>query len=274
MLTFPNAKINLGLHVLNKRPDGYHNIETCFLPIPWSDILEILPSDVLGSNGFELHCTGLLVGISSNSNLVSKAWALLNSEFNLLPFRGFLHKILPIGAGLGGGSSDAAFALKMFNQLNNLGLDETELEMYAGKLGADCSFFIRNQPAIGSGKGDELKAVNINLKGFYITVLYPGFPISTAEAYMDIKPNAYRNSIEGLIQSPLAEWKDNLINDFEKSAFLRYPVLSGIKNHFYDKGAIYASMSGSGSAMFGIFEKEQNWQKQWPENYLVWQGVL
>jgi 4-diphosphocytidyl-2-C-methyl-D-erythritol kinase len=250
MITFPNAKINLGLHVTEKRPDGYHNIETVFHPISWSDILEIIPSSITSFSS-----TGILIPGETNNNLCLKAYHLLEEKYNLPPIKIHLHKIVPIGAGLGGGSSDASFTLQSLNQLFNLDISTNELESYASLLGSDCSFFIQNKITYAYGKGDQFKALSdFSLKGYYILLVYPSIGISTQEAYQGVQPKKASNNIIDILTNNISAWKTVLKNDFEESLFPKYPLLKKIKNDLYQTGALYASMSGSGSTMFGIYD--------------------
>ncbi|MFN8416027.1 MAG: 4-(cytidine 5'-diphospho)-2-C-methyl-D-erythritol kinase [Cytophagaceae bacterium] len=249
MIAFPNAKINLGLYITEKRQDGYHNIETIFYPIPWSDILEIIPSENTTFNSSGINIPG-----DTSSNLCIKAYQLLKDKYKLPPVHIYLHKIVPIGAGLGGGSSDASFTLSSLNKLFDLNLNNSELEEYASKLGSDCAFFIENKATYAYGKGDQFKALtNFSLKGYYILLIYPPIAISTQEAYNGITPKKSDSNIIDVLNSPIQSWKENLNNDFEVSLFPKYPVLKKIKEDLYQSGAIYASMSGSGSTMFGIY---------------------
>lgn len=239
MIAFPPCKINLGLNVVRKRSDGYHDIETCFYPVPWTDILEVIPSDK-----FEFTMSGN--SIPGNDNLCVKAYDLLKPP----PARIHLHKIIPTGAGLGGGSSDAAWTLRLLNDVFNLGLKNEDLKRHAAKLGSDCSFFIDDVPMIGSGRGEVLLPANVNLKGKFIVIVKPDVHVSTVEAYSGIVPKESTLDIETV---PFDEWRNHLKNDFEESIFRKHPAIAVIKDGLYRAGANYASMSGSGSAVFGIF---------------------
>lgn len=255
MILFPNAKINLGLNVIEKRPDGFHNIETVFYPIQWCDALEIVEGK---DKSFDLTITGLSVLGPMEENIIYKAWLGLNSFAKVPPIRVNLHKVLPMGAGLGGGSSDAAFFLKLANQKFNLGLSLEQLTNIARKLGADCAFFIENKPVFAVGKGDEFSSVNVNLKDYRILVVHPGINSNTKEAYHGVIPNKPLRSVKEIVENePISNWKNCLVNDFEKSIFKKYPEVEKLKNQLYEAGAIYASMSGSGSAVFGIFKDKQ-----------------
>lgn len=252
MVSFPNAKINLGLNVIRKRTDGYHDLETCFYPVDWTDMLEIIPS-----SSFRFSSTGLPIDGNAESNLVVKAYNLVKRDFDLPPVHIHLHKIIPMGAGLGGGSADAAFTLRQLNERFNLGLSELSLENYAAKLGSDCSFFISGVPKLGTGRGEILSPVSVSLKGKFLVIVKPNVHVSTAEAYAGIKPRPSDISVREVVESkPIQEWKHLLKNDFEESVFVKFPVIANVKNDLYDQGALYASMSGSGSSVFGIFENK------------------
>jgi len=267
MLVFPNAKINLGLNIIRKRPDGYHELETCFYPISWKDVLEAVPASKLS-----FHSTGIAIPDNGN-NIVEKAYQLLAKDFQLNPLKIHLHKAIPIGAGLGGGSSDAAFALKLFNNLFALGLKEKQLMQYAVRLGADCAFFIKNKPMLAGGIGEKLKELDLSLNGKSILLIYPNIHISTQEAYAQIVPKKPKNSIQKtLSENPISEWSDLLVNDFEKPLFKSYPILKNIKRTLYDHGALYAAMSGSGSTIFGIFEELPS--LEFEASFTVWSGEL
>lgn len=255
MILFPNAKINLGLNVIEKRPDGFHNIETVFYPINWCDALEVLEG---GSKPFDLETTGLTVAGPIEENIIFKAWKALSAEVKLPHLKVNLHKVLPMGAGLGGGSSDAAFFLKIANQKFSLGLSQEQLTNIARNLGADCAFFIENTPVFAVGKGDEFSSVKVNLKDYRILVVHPGINSNTKEAYDGVIPNKPLRSVKEIVENePISNWKNCLVNDFEKSIFKKYPEVEKLKNQLYEAGAIYASMSGSGSAVFGIFKDKQ-----------------
>ncbi len=250
MISFPNAKINLGLNILRKREDGYHDIETCLYPIPLTDVLEIVPS-----KSFSFVNTGLPVDNNGGDNLCIKAYKLIKKEFGISEVNMHLHKVIPMGAGLGGGSADAAFTLKSLNSLFELGIGIGELKEMAAELGSDCPFFIENTPAMGTGRGTELEPVPVDLKGKFLVLVFPDFPVSTAEAYANVQPSLPEKGLEEALSKPIAKWRDLVKNDFEESLFPKYPVLSEIKKELYQAGAEYAAMSGSGSTMFGIFSK-------------------
>lgn len=249
MLAFPNAKINLGLNILSKRPDGYHNLESCFYPIPWTDVLEITKSKKLS-----FKSTGLAIPGDEENNLCIKAYHLLADDYDLPPVHIHLHKVIPMGAGLGGGSADGAFVLKMLNEISGLNLPAESLEHYAARLGSDCPFFIQNKPVFASGTGTTFQDVTIDLSGNYLAVFHPGIHIGTQEAYSEVQPHIPAERIIDLVKKPIEKWKAVLRNDFEDSVFPKYPQIKLLKEKLYHSGALYASMSGSGSAVFGIFE--------------------
>lgn len=251
MITFPNAKINIGLNITEKRPDGYHNLETIFYPIELCDSLEFVRNEEMKFNS-----SGLIIDGNSQNNLIIKAYNLLKEEFNLPNIAIHLHKAIPMGAGLGGGSADAAFMLKMLNEKFELGLSSQDLEKRAVKLGADCPFFISNKPVLAKGIGNIFEPTTINLSGYHIVLIKPEVHVSTAEAYGGCKPQRWTTPLEVAIKRPITEWKDCIFNDFEKTVFVVHPELAEIKSWLYDKGAIYAAMSGSGSTIYGIFKKE------------------
>lgn len=248
MISFPNAKINIGLNVLEKRPDGYHNLETIFFPVKLADALEVVEADK-----FAFSSSGIEIGGKAESNLVVKAYHLLKNDFELPAVRIHLHKVIPFGAGLGGGSSDAAFTLKMMNDQFELGLRIDQLEKYASKLGADCPFFIRNKPRFAHGIGDKFEEISLDLSNLKIVIAKPAISVSTPDAYRNIVPQKPEFDLRNLAHLPIEEWKDVVKNDFENSVFPRYPEIEELKHSLYKSGAVYASMSGSGSAVFGIF---------------------
>lgn len=250
MIGFPNAKINLGLNILRKRADGYHDIESCFYPIPWHDALEIIPSDE-----FKITTHGDVIPGDTKGNLCVKAYQLLHKDFQLDPVEIILLKKIPIGAGLGGGSADGAFTLSILNKYFDLKLAHVQLENYALKLGSDCPFFIKNKPAIANGRGEILNRTDIDLSGKFLALKNPGIHISTKEAYASIVPEPPKKTIEEILAQPIATWRGQLKNDFETSIFPRYPQINELKDHLYLKGALYASMTGSGSTVYGLFEK-------------------
>jgi 4-diphosphocytidyl-2-C-methyl-D-erythritol kinase len=259
MVVFPHVKINIGLRVIRRRQDGYHDLETVFYPVSWSDILEITQ----GENSAQLHLSGLELEGNAADNLCMKAYQLLSADFALPALEFFLHKLVPSGAGLGGGSSDAAFTLRLINQFCNLGLSDTRLENYAGKLGSDCAFFVQGIPSLATGRGEIMRPVSISLKDYHILVVVPPVHVSTREAYAGVKPMEPAERLEELITTPVERWRDKIINDFEQSVFIRNPEISRIKSALYEAGAVYASMSGSGSALYALFKDEKGLNLQW-----------
>lgn len=251
MLSFPNAKINLGLYIESKREDGYHNISTVFYPIPFQDIVEIVESDKL-----ELTIYGNKVDCPMEKNLVVKAYRLLESEFSLPPVSIYLYKHIPDGAGLGGGSSDAASVFKILNSMFSLGLSEEEMAIRIAKIGADCPFFIYNKPKVARGIGDKFSDIDLSLKGYHLVLVKPDVYVSTAEAYAGVSPCVPSVTVEEIISKGIKSWKGVLGNDFEKSVFTKHPELLAIKEEMYHYGAVYSAMSGSGSSIFGLFESD------------------
>lgn len=252
MITFPNCKINLGLSVTEKRPDGYHNLETVFYPVALEDALEIRTIHDTDKK-FNLYQHGTEIAGRPEDNLVVKAYLLLDKEFQLPAVEIHLYKHIPSGAGLGGGSADAAFMLKLLNEHYHLELSDDQLETYAATLGADCAFFIKNKPTFAEGIGNIFSPVDLSLSGYQIMIVKPNVFVSTREAFANIRPHRAEYPIRDAIARPLNEWKEILINDFEASVFPQYPVIGEIKEELYRQGAIYASMSGSGSSVFGLF---------------------
>jgi 4-diphosphocytidyl-2-C-methyl-D-erythritol kinase len=248
MISFPNAKINLGLHGTERRPDGYHNLETLFYPVSLADILEVIPG-----TSFSFESSGLLLDAEPDSNLVVRAYQLLKEAYDLPPVNIWLHKVIPFGAGLGGGSSDAAFMLKMLNELFGLNIPTDQLKQFAVLLGADCPFFLDNVPAYATGIGDQLVPFRLDLSAYKTVLVKPPFGVNTALAYRSITPKLPARSLAEILNLPPEHWKELLVNDFEEPVFKLFPELSVIKAKMYDSGAVYASMSGSGSALFGLF---------------------
>jgi len=252
MLTYPNAKINLGLNVVEKRPDGYHNIETIFYPIGLSDVLQVEISETCSDYSFS--SSGIQIDGDPEDNLIVKAYHLLRSGYQFPPIDISLIKQIPFGAGLGGGSSDAAFMLKTLNEMFQLKITPGRLEKIAAKLGADCPVFIKNKPIFATGIGNIFTPIKLSLKGYFLLLVKPDIHVSTPVAYSMIEPQKPEISLSELIHKPISEWKDVIKNDFEESVFAKYPEIEKIKNQLYDAGASYASMSGSGSSVYGIFE--------------------
>lgn len=255
MIIYPNAKINLGLNVVEKRKDGYHNLETVFYPIPLQDALEIktLETGRGPECGYELKVTGTILDGTPDDNLIVKAYKLLKADFDLPPVSMYLYKHIPTGAGLGGGSSDAAFVIKCLNEKFSLGLTDEAMESYAVRLGADCAFFIKDKPVFATGIGNEFHAIDLSLAGKTMVLVKPDVFVSTRDAYSNVVPQHPKASLPELLKRPIEEWKDTVVNDFEQSVFPKYPEIAAIKDKLYDLGAVYASMSGSGSSVYGIF---------------------
>ncbi len=268
MICFPNAKINIGLNIISKREDNYHDIETVFYPVALCDVLEVVESSELS-----FHLSGLNIEGNMESNLCIKAYNLLKERFDISPVDIYLHKVIPTGAGLGGGSSDAAFMLKTLNTLFGLKLSVNELEIYASQLGSDCAFFIKNKPVFAFEKGDIFQDINLSLKGKYITILKPNIHINTAEAYSMVLPFAPIFNLRNLSDLLIGSWKSKIVNNFQEGAVTRYPLIGELINKLYANGAFYAAMSGSGSAVFGVFDKEQVVEKKYPGHF-VWSGKL
>ena len=251
MVIFPNCKINLGLKILRRRNDGYHDLETVFYPLALKDVLELQRDTALNFTAYGLPIPG-----DQNGNLCIKAWQLLKKDFPDLPFVHIhLYKHIPIGAGLGGGSSDGASTLLLLNKQFSLGLDTPRLLSYAAELGSDCPFFILNTPSLGGGRGEKLEPAAIDLSGYYFVLIDPRLHISTAQAFSLCTPSTAGPSITEIIQQPVNTWKEQLMNDFEAPVFQVHPRLRDIKELLYTHGAVYAALSGSGSSLFGIFEK-------------------
>lgn len=270
MICFPNAKINLGLNIISKRPDGYHNIETVFYPVPVKDALEVVAADAT-----RFTQTGIPVDAPAEKNLVMKALRLLEAHAPLPPLEIHLLKAIPFGAGLGGGSADAAFMLKLVDRFAGLGLGEAELEKLAGRLGADCPFFIRNTPVFATGTGNLFEPVELSLRGYHLCLVKPDIAVSTPEAYRSVTPAAPRVSLKEIIRMPVETWRETMRNDFEASVFPRFPIIREIKEKLYEAGASYAAMSGSGSSVFGIFREAPRFNEQslFPGCF-VWEGIL
>lgn len=248
MISFANAKINLGLLITEKRHDGYHNIETIFYPVKLYDVLEFHQSDK-----FSFETVGLTIP-GQEKNLCEKAFDLLKDDFDINPIAIYLLKNIPIGAGLGGGSADAAFVLKAINEQQKLNLSIEQLKDYAEKLGADCPFFVDNKATYASGIGTTFENISLDLSKYYIVIINPKIHISTVEAYQSVIPQTPVSDLKRAIKLPIQEWKYHIINDFELGIFEKYPLIAQLKNRLYKEGALYASMSGSGSSVFGIFE--------------------
>lgn len=253
MICFPNAKINIGLFITSKRSDGYHDLETIFYPVGIKDALEILPNSTLSMEVYGLDIDG-----DHHQNLVWKAWHLLHQDFPELvkPLQIHLLKNIPMGAGMGGGSADAAFMLDLMNRFFNLNLSQITLAHYALQLGSDCPFFIYNKASLAKGRGEDLNPIALDLSQYHIQLICPKVHISTATAFANIKPQAASFDLSQIGSLPIEEWQHHIKNDFEENVFKAYPELGLIKEQLYDQGALYAAMSGTGSTIYGVFEKE------------------
>lgn len=276
MIVFPNCKINLGLHIIRKRTDGYHDLETIFYPIPIMDALEIVEyKNAFRSTSMPFTVTGILLDGDPASNICSKAYRLLKRDFPDLPhIHMHLHKVIPSGAGLGGGSSDGAYTLIALNQLFQLNISETDLLDYALQLGSDCPFFIINKPCLAKSRGEILEPIELDLSGHRLVVVHPGIHVNTGDAFRNLTPAIPDASVKDIISLPVKKWKDVLTNDFEKVIFKQHRAIVDIKDTLYQQGALYASMSGSGSTVFGIFEKERIPTLRFPAEYFVRELLL
>ena len=265
MIVFPNAKINIGLNITARRPDGYHNIETIFYPARIFDALEALPGTEL-----TFEASGLGIPGRTEDNLCIKAYQLIKKDYDIPPVNIHLHKHIPIGAGLGGGSADAAFFIKLIDREFDLSLSANQMLGYARQLGADCAFFIESKPVFAFEKGDQFDSINIDLSKYCLVLVMPPAHVSTSEAYRGVKPAEVKNSLYELIMEPIQDWKHFIKNDFEESVFKNHPEIRGVKAALYEAGAIYASMSGSGASVFGIFSKQPDLSALQPANQLFY----
>jgi len=272
MILFSPAKINLGLQILEKREDGFHNIRSVMYPIGLCDILEIrdLPE---GSPPFRLSQSGIQIDSDHDSHLVTRAWRLLSDETTLPPVKVHLHKQIPVGAGLGGGSSNASTILNALNQKASLSLSQERLEVLASRLGSDCPFFLHKGPMLMEGRGEILSQVEVNLEGFFLALLFPGIHVSTSEAYAGVQPKLQETDLETLISKPVDLWKDLVQNDFEETVLAKFPLIGDLLMALYGSGAQYAAMSGSGSSIYGIFRE---YPRLPPElkKYMIWEGAV
>lgn len=271
MIVFPNCKINLGLNILRKRSDGYHDLETIFYPLPLTDVLEILEcKQPERTVPIPFTTSGLVIQGDAASNICVKAYRLLKKNIPALPFvQIHLHKVIPSGAGLGGGSADAAFALQLMNHKFGLNLSQKELIWYAAELGSDCPFFIINKPCFATGTGELLEEIALDLSAYKFVIVNPGIIIETGRAFLNINPAIPLKSVKEVITSPVERWKDELANDFEKPIFKKYPEIADIKDELYSNGAVYASMSGSGSTVYGVFQKDKIIKLSFPSHYFA-----
>ena len=259
MITFPLAKINLGLNVVERRPDGYHNLQTVFMPVPLTDALEVYEMDAAFPSEVDcdLKVTNIAVEGDEQRNLVVRAYNMLKSEFPQMPrVHAHLRKDIPTQAGMGGGSSDCAAMLLLLNRMFHLGLTQQQLIDRAAQLGADCPIFILNRPAYAEGIGEKLTPIELSLKDYYLAIVRPNIPVPTKEAFSRIKPHMPAKNCLDIVRQPIDTWRHELVNDFEESVFALHPEIGAVKQRLYDLGAVYAAMSGSGSALFGIFKKE------------------
>ena len=261
MLTRPIAKINLGLNVVEKRPDGYHNLETVFYPVQIEDALEVYPMDPEFPSEYDcdLKVTNITIDGDEQRNLVVRAYNLLKADFPTLPrIHAHLYKGIPTQAGMGGGSSDCGFMITLLNDMFKLGLTQQQMIDYAARLGADCAFFILNRPCYAEGIGEKLQPINLDLKGWYLSLVRPDIPVSTREAFALIKPHHPEVNCREVVKQPVESWRDALVNDFEGSVFAVHPELGAVKDRLYDLGATYAAMSGSGSTLFALSRQPLN----------------
>ena len=268
MITFPLAKINLGLNVVERRPDGYHNLQTVFMPVPLTDALEVhemdaaFPSEV----DCDLKVTNIAVEGDEQRNLVVRAYNMLKSEFPQMPrVHAHLRKDIPTQAGMGGGSSDCAAMLLLLNRMFSLGLTQQQLIDRAARLGADCPIFILNRPAYAEGIGEKLTPIELSLQDYYLAIVRPNIPVPTKEAFSRIKPHMPAKNCLDIVRQPIDTWRHELVNDFEESVFALHPEIGAVKQRLYDLGAVYAAMSGSGSALFGLFRETVDLQGQFKD---------
>lgn len=271
MIVFPNSKINLGLHIIRKTDSGYHELETIFYPIPLKDALEIIENKHYAKHqNPPFTSSGRPIAGKPASNLCVQAYRILKKDFPELPaVQIHLHKLIPSGAGLGGGSADAAFVLHMINELFELSLTQIQLLEYAAELGSDCPFFIINKPCYAQGRGEILQEIDLDLSPYKIIIVNPGIHIDTGRAFMNVHPAQPETNLKEVIQMPLERWKDYMVNDFEKVIFAQHREIVDIKDYLYRHGAIYASMSGSGSTVYGIFPKETVVDLVFPPTYFI-----
>ncbi len=268
MIAFSNCKINLGLHIINKREDGFHNLETVFYPIPLNDTLELIVNENSKDAAVKFQSFGLVIDGGIDNNLIVKAYHLLAKDFPLKSSHFYLLKNIPMGAGLGGGSSNAAFTLKLMNEAFGLNLTHKQLEKYAATLGSDCAFFIENKPSYATGRGELLEPIDILLKGYYFVLVKPNIHVSTSEAFSNVhKRGNGKIELKELIKSPIENWHNLIENDFEKSVFVHHPAIASLKEKLYKNGAIYASMSGSGASVYGLFKDNIDLKKEFANEF-------
>ncbi|TRX71553.1 4-(cytidine 5'-diphospho)-2-C-methyl-D-erythritol kinase [Carboxylicivirga sp. M1479] len=267
MICYPNAKINIGLNVVEKRSDGYHNLETIFYPIPLCDALEAVHTSE-DKEPYTFSSSGIKIDGKDEDNICIKALHLIKEHCQLPALKIHLHKLIPFGAGLGGGSADGAFMLNLLNKEFELKLSDEILQAMAAQLGADCAVFIKNKPAYATGIGDVLQTIDLNLSGYYMALIKPPIHVSTPDAYQGVIPTPSSHPLTELIKLPINQWKHHIKNDFEASVFKKYPEIGNIKMQLYNSGAQYACMSGSGSSVFGIFKEEP--QLKVKPDYFTW----
>ena len=270
MITFPIAKINLGLNVVERRPDGYHNLETVFYPVPIRDALEVTTMDPQFPSPYDcdLKVTNISIEGDEQRNLVVRAYQLLKQDFPQLPrIHAHLHKAIPTQAGMGGGSSDCAYMIRLLNEQFQLGLSTQQMQQYAARLGADCAFFILSQPAYAEGIGERLEPIALDLSQYWIAVVRPDIPVPTKEAFSLVHPHYPEKNCRDVVMQPIETWRQDLVNDFEQSVFTLHPEIGAIKQQLYSLGAVYAAMSGSGSAVFGLFREDIKIGEHFPEMF-------
>lgn len=272
MIVRPNAKINIGLNIVEKRSDGFHNLESLMVPFGLTDELKLTENKRHGAKKFELVIDGLPVDGALDTNLVSRAYHLVNADYSLPPVRVVLKKQIPLGAGLGGGSADGAFTITALNKMFDLKLSVDMMQRYAAMLGSDCAFFVQNKPAFATSRGEILKPVDINLKGYSIVIVKPDVHVNTAQAYKLLTPHRPEIPITDLLDKKPEEWRGKMVNDFEEPIFKMHPILDTIKKAMYNAGAAYSSMSGSGSAIYGLFVGKPDSSSLKFENCFIWEG--
>ena len=265
MICFSNAKINIGLYVTEKRVDGFHNIETLFFPLPLYDVIEFIPN-----NKSTFNNSGIPINCPFTENLIYKAYNLLKNKYSLPPLSIYINKIIPFGAGLGGGSSNATSFVLAIIKYFNIDITDIDLSKLLEKLGSDCPFFIKNKPCLGFSKGEVLKPIELNLSQYYFAIIKPDVLIPTKLAYQNVKPDRPKITLEKAIQSPIKEWRNLIFNDFENFAIEEYPIIGEIKQMMYDYGAVFSLMTGSGSAVYGLFKTRPFFSKEIIEKYFVW----
>lgn len=270
MMLFPNAKINIGLNILNKRNDGFHELETLMVPIPLKDELTFNVSETETT----FTSSGLLIDGNPDDNLVMKAYQLIKEDFIIPNLNIHLKKVIPFGAGMGGGSADASFMLKGLNDFFKLNITDRNLEIYAEQLGSDCPFFIKNESAISSGRGEILEAFPIELKGYHLNIVIPNLSIGTKEAYSKVTPKIPELKLRHELTQPISDWKYKVKNDFEDSVFPQFPEVQNVKETLYNLGADYAALSGSGAAVFALSENALVTEESFPEEYFQFKAIL